>query len=160
MVDSYEMDIEKIQHILFSALIDSEFKYISEDDDKRLCALEEKISNLTELDESYKKQFKDAVQYVMQCTASNSFEIGLKVGLSVLQNLLTAKLPEIHVTHHEPNRTERRCEQIQQHSDVDNIFIGYIERVCPFLDCEQKAVIQNGIEKILSDNTKKHHSIF
>ena len=121
--DSYEMNINKLHDAIMFWFCDREnVETFGKEDDERLNALEERSNNVMGLDEQFKLSFIGDMQRTMVDASFNGFENGFKIGLSLLQNLLTATTPEIHLVKHEPNRTERRCPPILQQSDTEQVF--------------------------------------
>lgn len=107
-VSSYEIDINKLCHLITHQLIDGEsYELFNSEDDATIKELEYVIDNITSLDEQSRNNFTDDIQLAMCAAAKNAFENGLQVGLSLLQSILTAELPEIHTVRHEPSRTEQ-----------------------------------------------------
>ena len=72
---------------------DDIYKYYNENDE-----LEEMLSH-TDLDKRFRKHFENELEVIIGTIANNSFENELRVGLNLLQSLLTAESPKIHVTH-------------------------------------------------------------
>lgn len=106
--NSYEMDIKKLCNAIMFQMFQFEIcEWFNSEDEERIRALEERINNITALDEQFKNDFSDDIRFTVATAASNAFENGLQVGLSLLHSLLTAELPEIHTVRHEPSRTEQ-----------------------------------------------------
>ncbi|MCM1230866.1 MAG: hypothetical protein NC489_12095 [Ruminococcus flavefaciens] len=110
-VNTYEIDIKKLCSLITHQLLDGGngecYELFNSEDDATIKELEYVIDNITSLDERSRNNFIDDVQLAMCTAAKNAFENGLQVGLSLLQSLLTAELPEIHTVRHEPSRTKR-----------------------------------------------------
>lgn len=122
--NSYEIDIKKLcSFIIFQILQRERYELFNSEDEERVQTLEDRINNIMSLDEQFKNDFSDDMQFTIATAASNAFENGLQIGLSLLHSLLTAELPEIHTVRHEPSRAERRCPPVHQQSDVDHTFI-------------------------------------
>lgn len=159
--DSYEMNIKEIHNAITQYLFDLEyFDLFNSEDEEREQALENRINNIMGLDERFKSSFNNDMQIAMNLASCNGFENGLRIGLSLLKNLLTAEPPEIHIFKHEPDRTERRCKPVHQPSDVDPVFIDYIKKVCPYLKDEQKFILQGRAEYLFEKNIKEYLDIF
>lgn len=95
--NSYEMDIKKLcNFIIFQMLQREKCELFNSEDEERVQALEDRINNIMALDEQFKNDFSEDMQFTMATAAYNAFENGLQIGLSLLHSLLTAKLPEIH----------------------------------------------------------------
>ena len=102
--DAYEFNIEKIYEMLTSHIINNEnFDYFCKEDEKRINALSERLNNIMALDVAFKKEFISDLSTTMDYVSINSFNNGLRIGLSLLKSLLTAEIPEIHIVHHIPN---------------------------------------------------------
>lgn len=159
--DSYEMNIKKIHNSIMHQILNNEkYDLFNPEDEAREQALENRINNIMAIDERFKSDFNGDMQCAMVMASYNGFENGLRIGLSLLQNLLTAELPEIYVIKHQPDTTERRFKPVHQQSDVDPVFIDYINKVCPYLNNEQKSIIQSRIEQIIYDNMEKLNNLF
>lgn len=159
--DSYDMNLEKLHNLLHShILLKENIDYSTEEDDERLDALSDRINNVMALDEEFKRQFTDDLHNTVAYVSSSSFSNGLRIGLSLLKSLLTAEMPEIHVVHHMPNKTERRCKPVQNPSEIDAVFIAYTKKILPYLTDSQKMELQSGIEAMIEENSEKRHSIF
>lgn len=159
--DSYEFDMKKIYEMLFFHMRENEnFEYFCKEDDERINALTKRLDNIMALDEEFKKEFVSDLNNTMCYASSNSFENGLKIGLSLLKSLLTAEMPEIHVIHHLPHKTERRYIPAQQPSELDPTFIDYIKKVLPYLKDDQKMRLQGRMEAMIEKNIKEHLDIF
>lgn len=74
------------------------YEYYNEDDEKQIIYLETMLSH-TDLSKKFVKHFENELEVVIGTISNNAFENGLKVGLNLLQSLLTAEPPKIHVTH-------------------------------------------------------------
>ena len=152
----YEINIEKIHNaIMYQVLETDEYNFFDSEDVQREQDLENRINNIMALDEQFKRDFVNDFQIAMNTAAYNAFGNGLKIGLSLLQNLLTAEPPELHITKHEPDRTERRCPPICQPSDVKQVFVDYVNKYYMFLSKEQIYRIQERMEIMLTENFKR-----
>ncbi|MDE5556764.1 MAG: hypothetical protein K2J32_03570 [Ruminococcus sp.] len=159
--DSYDMNLEKLNDIIQSHILFKEnVSYSTEEDNKRIDALYDRINNIMALDEEFKRKFCDDLQNTMFYVSESSFSNGLRIGLSLLKQLLTAEMPEIHVVHHITNKTERRCKPVQKPSEIDEVFIDYTKKILPYLTDSQKMILQSGIEAMVEENSEKLHSIF
>ena len=159
--DSYDINLEKLNDMLsYNILIKENFDYATKEDNERLNALSDRINNVMALDEEFKRKFDDDLYNTVACVSSNSFENGLRIGLSLLKSLLTAEMPEIHVIHHMPNKTERRCKPVQSIAEIDEVFIDYTKKILPYLTDNQKMKLQSRIEAMIEKNTEELHSIF
>ncbi len=159
--DTYKMDIKKLcSCIIFQMLQREKYDFFNSEDEERMQALEDRINNIMALDEKFKNDFTDDMQFTMATAAYNAFENGLQIGLSLLHSLLTAELPEIHTVRHEPSRTERRCQPVHQQSDVNQTFIEYMKKVLPYLKEEQIYTLQGRTEHFFEKNIKEYLDIF
>lgn len=159
--DSYEFNMEKIHEMLISHIVDNEkFKYFCKEDEERMSALSERLNNIMALDVAFKKEFIMDLNNTMDCASVNSFENGLRIGLSLLKNLLTAEMPEIHIVHHIPSETEKRYTPIQQESEFNPVFIEYTKKILPYLTYEQKLQLQGRMEFLLDKNIKEYLDLF
>lgn len=159
--DSYEFNIKNIYEMLSSYIVEKEdFEYFCKEDVERMNALTERINNIMLLDEGFKREFVSDMNNAMCYASSNSFDNGLKIGLSLLKSLLTAEIPEIHVVHHIPSETEKRYTPIQQQSDFNPTFIEYTKKILPYLTDEQKFQLQGRMEFFLDKNIKEHLDLF
>lgn len=159
--DAYEFNIEKIYEMLTSHIINNEnFDYFCKEDEKRINALSERLNNIMALDVAFKKEFISDLSTTMDYVSINSFNNGLRIGLSLLKSLLTAEIPEIHIVHHVPNKTEKQYTSVQQQSDLDPTFIDYVKKILPYLTHEQKLQLQGRIEYLLDKNIKEHLNLF
>lgn len=159
--DSYDINLEKLHDMLcYNILLKENFDYATKEDDERLNALSDRINNVMALDEEFKRKFDDDLYNTVAYVSSNSFENGLRIGLSLLKSLLTAEMPEIHVVHHMPNKTERRCKPVQNIAEIDEVFIDYTKKILPYLTDSQKMILQSGIEAMIEENTEELHIIF
>lgn len=154
--NSYEMDINKMYDaIMYWFCTHENVETFNKEDDERMNALEERINNIMGLDEKFKLSFIGDMQRTIVDASFNGFENGFKIGLSLLHNLLTAELPEIHIVRHEPDRTERRCPPVCQDTNTKQIFIDYVNKYCMFLSKEQICSIQGRMEQLITDNFKR-----
>ncbi len=159
--DSYDMSLEKLHDILHTYIfLNENVDYSTAEDNERLSVLSDRINNVMALDEEFKRQFEDDLHNTVAYVSSNSFSNGLKIGLSLLKSLLNAEIPEIHVVHHMPNKTEHRCKPVQNPSEIDAVFIAYTKKILPYLTDSQKIKLQSEIEAMIEKNSEKHHSIF
>ncbi len=152
----YEMNIKQIHDSIMNFIFDHEnIDVFNKEDEERLNALEERINNIMALDERFKNSFINDMQIAFNYASYNGFENGLQIGLSLLKNLLTSELPEIHIVKHEPDRTERRCPVICNESDTEQAFTDYVKKCCVFLSESQMCRIQGRIEEMITDNVKR-----
>lgn len=159
--DSYEMNINKMHDaIMFWFCNRENVETFNKEDDERMNELEDRINNIMGLDEKFKINFTGDMQRTIVDASFNGFENGLRIGLSLLKNLLTAEIPEIHTVRHEPSRTERRCKPVHQQSDINHTFIEYIKKVMPYLKDEQIYTLQGRTEYFLEKNIKEYLDIF
>lgn len=122
--DSYEFNIKKIYEMLSSYIVHEEdFEYFCKEDVERMNVLTERLNNIMALDEGFKKEFVSDLNNTMCYVSSNSFDNGLRIGLSLLKNLLTAEMPEIHIVHHIPSEIEKRYTSVQQQSEFNPKFL-------------------------------------
>ena len=99
--DILKINAENLIKLIISYTSDGDgdiYEYYNEDDERLIVYLEEMLSH-TDLDKRFRKRFENELEVIIGTIANNSFENGLRVGLNLLQSLLTAELPEIHVTH-------------------------------------------------------------
>ena len=97
--DAYEFDMEKVYEMLFFHMRENEkYEYSCREDDERLNSLTERLNSLTAVDKNFKIKFINDMNDALNYVSSNSFENGLKVGVSLLKSLLTAEIPDIHIT--------------------------------------------------------------
>lgn len=152
----YEMNIEKINNSIMHQIIEADgYNLFDSEDEQREQDLENRINNIMALNEDSKIKFINDLQVAMNMAAYNAFDTGLKIGLSLLQNLLTAEPPELHIFKHEPDRTERRCPPICQPTDVKQSFVDYVNKYYMFLSKDQMYTIQGRMETMLTDNFKR-----
>ncbi|MCM1474226.1 MAG: hypothetical protein NC040_09210 [Muribaculaceae bacterium] len=118
------------------------------------------MNNIMALDVSFKKEFVTDLNVTIDYVSVNSFENGLKIGLSLLKNLLTAEMPEIHIVHHIPSETEKRYTPVQQESEFNPVFIEYTKKILPYLTYEQKLQLQGRMEFLLDKNIKEYLDLF
>lgn len=159
--DSYEFNMEKIHEMLISHILNNEnFNYFCKEDEERMNALSERLNNIMALDVAFKKGFISDLSITMDYVSINSFENGLRIGLSLLKSLLTAEIPEIHIVHHIPSETEKRYTPVQQQSEFNPKFLEYTEKILPYLTDEQKFQLQGRMEFFLDKNIKEHLDLF
>jgi len=82
--------------ILYYISNNEDFCCFCEEDNERADELTARLNN-TELDADSKREFADGLNDAINYASWNSFENGLRIGLSLLKILLTAEIPEIHV---------------------------------------------------------------
>ena len=105
--DSFEINIEELIDLIISQMNNgymynekSEcFIFHNEDDERQLSFLEKRINNVVTLDKEFKRWFVDDLAIMVNDISEHAFENGLRIGLSFVKKLLTAEMPEIHVTH-------------------------------------------------------------
>ncbi|MCM1220710.1 MAG: hypothetical protein NC548_40095 [Lachnospiraceae bacterium] len=159
--DSYEFNMEKIHEMLISHIINNEnFSYFCKEDEERMNALSERLNNIMALDVGFKKEFISDLRITTDYVSINSFENGLRIGLSLLKSLLTAEMPEIHIVHHIPSEIEKKYTPVQQQSELNPKFLEYTEKILPYLTDEQKYQLQGRMEFFLDENIKKHLNLF
>ena len=99
--DTLKINAENLIELItrFTSDGDSDiYEYYNEDDEKQIIYLETMLSH-TDLDTKFRKHFENELEVIIGTISNNSFENGLRVGLNLLQSLLTSEPPEIHVTH-------------------------------------------------------------
>jgi len=149
--DSFEISIEKIVdlincHMNCSYVYNGKseiYEFYNEEDERQISFLEERINNVVTLDEEFKKGFTNDLEIMAGCISDHAFNNGLRIGLSLLKSLLTAKMPEIHVVHHEPPKTDI---PVQPSSDLDSVLVDYLQSVIPYLKSEQKISVYSDIK--------------
>lgn len=99
--DAYDMNMKKICNMILYQISDNEeLCCFCKEDEERADELTARLNN-TALDTNFKKEFANSLEDTINYASWNSFENGLRIGLSLLKNLLTAKPPEINVIHKE-----------------------------------------------------------
>lgn len=99
--DTLKIYVENLIKLIISYTSDGDsdiYEYYDEDDEKQIIYLETMLSR-TDLDTGFRKLFESEMEVVIGNISNNSFENGLRVGLNLLQSLLTAEPPEINVIH-------------------------------------------------------------
>ena len=100
--DAYDINMKKIINmILYHITCEENFCYFCKEDDERIDALIARLDILESIDNNLRVNLSDDLVCTISCISSNSFENGLKIGLILLKNLLTAEPPEFHMTHKE-----------------------------------------------------------
>lgn len=98
--DTLKINAENLIELIIRSTSDGDsdiYEYYSEDDKKQIIYLETMLSH-TDLGTKFRKHFENELEVIIDTISNNSFENGLRVGLNLLQSLLTSELPEIHVT--------------------------------------------------------------
>lgn len=98
--DTLKINAENLIELIIRSTSDGDsdiYEYYNEDDKKQIIYLETMLSH-TDLDTKFRKHFENELEVIIDTISNNSFENGLRVGLNLLQSLLTSELPEIHVT--------------------------------------------------------------
>lgn len=99
--DAYDMNMKKICNmILYHISNNEDFCCFCKEDEEREDELTARLNN-TALDADFKREFANGLNDTINYVSWNSFENGLRIGLSLLKNLLTAEPPEINVIHKE-----------------------------------------------------------
>lgn len=156
--DSYEFNMKKIYEMLFFHIREHEnFEYFCKEDEERINVLTERLNNIMALDEEFKNKFVNDLNNTMCYASSNSFENGLRVGLSLLKSLLTAEMPEIHVVHHETPKTDI---PVQPSSDLDSVLVDYLKNVIPYLKREQKILVYSDIKAAFLESAEETLQLF
>ena len=156
--DSYEFNMEKIYEMLFFHMRENEnFEYFCKEDVERMDVLTERLNNIMVLDEGFKKKFVSDLNNTMYYVSSNSFDNGLRIGLSLLKSLLTAEMPEIHIVHHEPPKTSI---PVQPSSDLDAVLVDYLKSVIPYLKSEQKILVYSDIKSAFLESAEETLKLF
>lgn len=99
--DTLKINAENLIELIIRFTNDGDsdiYEYYNEDDEKQIIYLETMLSH-TDLDTKFRKHFENELEVIIGNISNNSFENGLRVGLNLLQSLLTAESPKIHVTH-------------------------------------------------------------
>lgn len=99
--DTLKINAENLIELIIRFTSDGDsdiYEYYNEDDEKQIIYLETMLSH-TDLDTKFRKHFENELEVIIGNISNNSFENGLRVGLNLLQSLLTSEPPEIHVTH-------------------------------------------------------------
>lgn len=100
--DAYDMNIKKIHNMLLSYIGDKEeVEFYCKEDAERIKALNLYVQNFQGINVDLKIEFIDNLNNTIYYATLNSFDNGLKIGLNLLKNLLTAEPPEINVIHKE-----------------------------------------------------------
>lgn len=98
--DTLKINAENLIELIIRSTSDGDsdiYEYYNEDDKKQIIYLETMLSH-TDLGTKFRKHFENELEVIIDTISNNSFENGLRVGLNLLQSLLTSELPEIHVT--------------------------------------------------------------
>ena len=163
--DSFKIDIEKLVNLIMFHMDngamytekDEIFEYYNAKDEKRISFLEERINNVVDLDEEFKKWFANDLEIMAGRISDHAFENGLRIGLSLLKSLLTAEMPEIHVVHHE---TPKADIPVQPSSDLDAVLVDYLQSVIPYLKSEQKILIYSDIKSAFLESAEETLKLF
>lgn len=153
-ISDFNIDIQAICNMITNQFLDREYCVLfNPEDDKQLEILKDRITNVTALDNNFKRLFNSDMECTFFTAAQNAFENGLNLGLRLLQTLLNAKAPD-NITVNEPDIT-KQCKPIQRHSGYNHTFLDFVEKASPYLSIEQKLQIQSRIEFMLSENMKR-----
>lgn len=137
--DSFEMNMNSIFDAVLMQIYEREdVNYRSEETNLRIQGFVDRTSNLMMLDEKSKISIVNELDFIINDSNSEAFENGLKIGLSVLKNLLTAEMPVIRTVNSEMPKLERRCKYSGEMPDIDERLIDYMKNTFPYLEKELK----------------------
>ena len=154
-MNPYEMNMKLIFEAVADAMLDDrKFKYYSEETAYREESLERRIENIIGLDEEFKYQFVTDLYLTFEFAATEAFKTGLQVGLSMLSNLLTAKVPEIHVIKKEPEKESLDAPVIGE-TDCLEAFRKYMNDAADKLTDYEKKQIQSKTEYLIEEHRKQ-----
>ncbi|MDE6789390.1 MAG: hypothetical protein K2J47_08750 [Ruminococcus sp.] len=135
--DSFEMNMDSIFDAVIMQIYEREnVDYCSDETKLKIQGFVDRTSNLMMLDEKSKISIVNELDLIINISNSEAFENGLKIGLSVLKNLLTAEMPVIHTVNSEMPKLERRCKPADETFDVDERLIDYMKNTFPYLEKE------------------------
>lgn len=158
--DSFEMNMNSIFDAVLMQIYEREdVDYCSEETNLRIQGFVDRTSNLMMLDAKSKISIANELDFIINLSNSEAFENGLKIGLSVLKNLLTAEMPVIHTVNSEMPKLERRCKYAGEMPDIDERLIDYMKNTFPYLEKEQKFELQGRMEALVHFNIMKQYGL-
>ncbi|MDE5937200.1 MAG: hypothetical protein K2G83_07325 [Ruminococcus sp.] len=158
--DSFKMNMNSIFDAVLMQIYEREdVDYCSEETNLRIQGFVDYTSNLMMLDAKSKISIINELDFIINTSNSEAFESGLKIGLSVLKNLLTTEMPVIHTVNSEMPKFERRCKSADGISDIDERLINYMKKTFPYLEKEQKFELQGRMEALVHFNTMKQYGL-
>ena len=129
----------------------------SDDTESRMNALSERIDNHPCLDAKSKKQLINEIRFTLDVAASDSFDNGLRIGLSVLTNLLNGETPTVKVEREEPLERPKRYTPVYAQSPE---FIEYMANASKHLSADDKLKLMGSTDALIEDNRNKTGVLF
>ncbi len=133
--------------------------YVTDEDYTRLCELRDRIDHLTDLDEKFKYQFCSDLDTTVLTACGNAYDIGFRIGVSILKCLLNAEIPVLQITHRPAERLERE-KPVYECSSFDNKLLTYLKNAMPHLTDVQKARLQERTTYFVEENTTERDGLF
>lgn len=159
--DSFEMNMDNIFNAVVAQLCNEQnVDFNSEATDLSIQGYIDTVKNVAGFDEELKLVLLNSLYELTNDIASDAFTNGLRIGLSVLKNLITAEMPVIHTVDYEIPKLKRRCKPVDETYDVDEMLTDYLKKTLPYLEREQKFELQGRIESIVHTNTMKKYGLF
>ena len=159
--DSFEMNMNNIFNAVVAQLCNEQnVDFNSEATNLSIQGYIDTVENVAGLDEELKFVLLNSLYELTNDIAYDAFANGLRIGLSVLKNLLTAEIPVIRTVDYEIPKLKRRCKPVDETYDVDEMLTDYLKKTLPYLEREQKFELQGRIEAIVHKNTMEKYGLF
>lgn len=151
------IDIENLVALILKSLLNKGYDIYSDKSVERLNALGERVEKNPCFSNRFKAQLIDELTIAVDSASLESFENGLRVGLGILKNLLTAENPEIHiVTKNSESRPERYTPEYSPNPE----FTEYMAWADRHLSDVEKGRIISEAEAFIENNREKTYSLF
>ena len=151
------IDIENLVALIKESLLDKGYDIYSDESIERLNVLGERIEKSPCFSNRFKAQLINELTIAVDCASLESFENGLRVGLGILKNLLTADPPEIHIV---SQNSESRPERYTPEYPPNPEFTEYMAWTDRHLSDIEKGRIISEAEALIENNREKTYSLF
>ena len=151
------IDIENLVVLIKDSLLNKGYDIYSDESVERLNILEERIKKDPCFSKRFKAQLINELTIAVDSASLESFENGLRVGLGILKNLLTAENPEIHIA---AKNSESRPERYTPEYPPNPEFTEYMAWADRHLSDIEKGRIISEAEAFIENNREKTYGLF
>ena len=157
--DKMEVSMETIFNALILQFEKNGISYVSEKVELEIQLFSNCVESLVRFDDELKMRLIDNLYNTIYMSVNDAFENGLRIGLSVLKNLFTSKIPVIKTVSAEIPILDRRCKSVDETNDLDTVITEYMTKVIPMLEDNQKIELQGRVEAILHKNIADKYNL-
>ena len=151
------IDIENLVVLIKYSLLNKGYDIYSDKSVERPNALRERIEKDPCFSKRFKAQLINELTIAVDSASLESFENGLRVGLGMLKNLLTAENPEIHIA---AQNFESRPKRYTPEYPPNPEFTEYMAWAGRHLSDIEKGRIISEAEAFIENNREKTYSLF